>query len=487
MNTAPSTDIPEPQSSRECAYAFDDYLLVPANGYLLHSGQKVALNPRAFDVLTALVAAAGSVVSTQQLLLQVWRSRDVTDANLRVQVSTLRKLFEALSGARRYIDSVAGKGYCFVAPVQQRSLAAGGGEAPSIRAATTVAIPAATLDIVPAGTGYCALIGRKKALDDLQLLLRGQRFVSLVGPGGVGKTALACALIQRLSEAGLRQHIVDFSVPDNATLASLDVGLQASALADLYVLENCEFQIEQAAALAEALCVRAPRALVLAVSRESLLIRRETIYRLHPLALPDTSGLSMAEARHFPAVALFCMRVQQHAPAATLSNVQVPELIELCAALDGLPLALELAAARAARSDIGQLLSQCRAQPAASTPAAAHMARQQSMWHSLDWSFRRLTLCEQAALCRLAVFRGSFGYLSVSHALVCAGMPETQVLDTLQSLVTKSFLIVEPHPRQTLYRLLNSTRAFALERQPAHQAARGADRAPLQLLPLAST
>jgi predicted ATPase len=241
--------------------------------------------------------------------------------------------------------------------------------------------------------------------------------------------------------------------------------LPLAAAPSLLILENCEFDTDLAAALVQALARHHPGTPVLAVSRESLQLSRETVFRLPPLALPPRgAGLTLAEACRYASVQLFCSRARMHDDDFHVEDGDVPELIELCQALDGLPLALELAASNAAWRRHAELPP-----PALEPSPIPGAGRQQSMWQSLDWSFQRLGAHEQTALCRLSVFRSGFGLISVSCALTGCGLPESLVLPTLQALVAKSLVTVEHGPDFTLYRLLNSTKAYALERYVARR------------------
>jgi len=455
MTPADTAKTDQADGALPCAtasYAFDGFVLAPNQEGLFRDGERIALSARALDLLTILVRAAGTVVPRELLLRRVWHSGDIADANLRVQISILRKTLAERGGGLRHIDSVPGKGYCFVAHVQPAS--------PQRQEARPDDAAAPPSD--PAH----ALFGRADTLDELHELLRERGQVSLLGPGGVGKSALARALAARFSLPGAaRVALFDLALPPGAQEAP--DGADGADAPALVVLENCEYDGERAARLLQELALRWPAAPLLAVGRETLQIRRETVFRLAPLALPPRgAGLSLAEACRYAAVQLFCARARQGCPALHIGDEHVPDLIELCQALDGLPLALELAARRAVVCDVNELLKQAAAAPRANPGADAPQsdARAQSMWHALDWSFNRLSAREQMALCRLSIFRGSFGLISVSSALVGCGLPEALVLRTFQALVAKSLVVVERQADFTLYRLLNSTRAYALER-----------------------
>lgn len=443
MDTSTSSSASGAHSLIGSACEFDGYLLDPAARALSRDGLRVELNPRAFDLLLALVLAAGTVLSRDTLLRSAWHSADVTDANLRVQISTLRKALAEHGGGARHIDSVPGKGYCFVAQVRWV-------QAQAVHASHTTQ---------PSVEDHAMPLGRDDAVAHIAALLREKGLVTLAGTGGVGKSTVARAVAARFAAAGLRAVMLDLAQP------GADLALPFAAAPSLLILENCEFDADLAVALAQALARHHPGTPLLAVSRESLQMSRETVFRLPPLALPPRgAGLTLAEACRYPAVQLFCSRARVHCDGFDVDDGDVPDLIELCQALDGLPLALELAARNTAWRCYAELL------PSTPAPASDRSAgRQQSIWHSLDWSFQRLSAREQTALCRLSVFRSGFGMISVSCALTGCGLPESLVLPTLQALVAKSLVTVDHGPDFTLYRLLNGTKAYALERYVARR------------------
>lgn len=421
------------------SYAFDGYVLAPARNGLFRGDEQIALSAKSLDLLLTLVRAAGTVVPRERLLQAAWPGGDIDDANLRVQLSMLRKILAAHGDSRRHIDSVPGKGYCFVAQV---------------------CAAAATPSFDPPRD----LFGRAAAIDEISELLHARGQVSLVGAGGVGKSALARAVAARLAATGAAPVIL-FDLAEAPAAAEQETHAPAQEIGAepcLFLLENCEYDDSRTARLLQRLAQRRPGVPVLAVSRATLQLSRQTVYRLAPLPLPPRgAGMSLAEASHYAAVQLFCVRARSACPALQIGDRHVPDLIELCHALDGLPLALELAARHAMVCDFGKLLAQGAAAP---PPAAPGQPRAHSMWHTLDWSFDRLSAREQMALCRLSVFRDSFGLISVSSALVGCGLPEALVLPTLQALVARSLVMAERQGDFTLYRLLNSTRAYALER-----------------------
>lgn len=460
----PAASAPQPCAGADLAYAFDDYLLVPASGRLFRGGVAHVLKGRECEVLLALVKAAGTVVTRQQLFEQVWGAREVADTNLRVQIARLRRLLAEDGGTRRYIDSIAGQGYCFVAPVVQRHLAAGE------RASATAAADSADATLAPAPP----LLGRDDACEALVGLLRTQRRVTLCGGGGVGKSALAHAAIERLGSGRWRHaRLIDLS-----TRAGIDAAgqLRTAAASDwpeagqrprLIVLDHCEFDLDLAAAVVDAITAAAPRTMLLAVSRVALQTARETLYRLAPLEVaPAHAALSLAEARQVPAIALFCAHALRSDPRFRVGEADVADLVALCRALDGLPLAIELAARQTSLLTLSELRRQYQVHTAPERAwARPALARHQSMWDSLDWSYRRLAAIERQALCVLARFNHSVGLSCVCAALDDAGIAAPLRLAAMRALVANALVVAEQTGSVTVYGMLNTTRAFARARQ----------------------
>ena len=470
--------------------SFGPFSLVVSERLLTRDGAHVALGARALDTLIALVSRANEAVAKRDLIARVWPDVTVDEGSLRFHVAGLRKaLGDGVDGAR-YIATLPGRGYCFVAPVS-RSAANHVG-----RARIAAGFPGSGL-LPPR---LARMVGRADDILSVSAELVAERFVTVVGPGGVGKTTVAVAVAQELREAFsgnvLFLDLGALSDPETA-VTSLMALLGISARSDdpipslvayvrdkriLLVLDNCEHVIDAAASLAAHLARAAPQVHILATSREALRVEGERVHRLKPLAVPpEDASLVMAITATFPAVALFMERAAASGARLELRDADAATVARICRRLDGVPLAIELAAARVEAYGLQQtlaILDQRLTMLWLGQRSAPE--RQRSLQATLDWSFGLLSGPERLVLRRLAVFAGSFS-LEAALAVVASGTAgEAEVLAGIESLVAKSMLAAEPAGGAMRYRLLNTTRTYILDMQvedaelrPAGVAARG--------------
>lgn len=459
---------------------------------LLCDGQPVPLGGRAFDLLAALAAQPGELVEAELLVQRIWPGRVVEDNNLQVQVSVLRKLLGAEA-----IATVRGRGYQLVLEL---------GTAPAADAAAAPAMPAAA-DIPSRVLGNLPLqatplIGREEVLQTLRRLLQQHRLVTVTGPGGVGKTRLALAALAPSTAAPPPAAgtwlvelagLADSTPVAEAVARALGFSLAGLGAADdelldllrqralLLLLDNCEHRADEACRLLARLAQAAPQLQVLATSQVRLQFPGEQLLRLAPLPSPHEAQ-SAAEQRANPAVALFGARVAALDPGFDLAREGEPALADvtaICRALDGLPLALELAAARVPllglaglRERLGQPLALLQAGAPAGTPA-----RLRTLQAALEWSYALLGADEQRAFRRLGLSSGRLS-LPLAQALLAddepaaaAGSdepgPAAAALELLQGLLDRSLLAplpaAEDAPAGTppRVRLLDSARLFA--------------------------
>jgi predicted ATPase/DNA-binding SARP family transcriptional activator len=346
--------------------------------------------------------------------------------------------------------------------------------AASAPAEPSPSMPAAvTGGILPASV--TSLIGREAELASARQLLGRTRMLTLTGPAGAGKSRLALELA-RLEADRTSVWFVDLasvtsadrvaatvaavlgvpSAPDEETATAL-----ASALAierGILLLDTCERVLAGVADVASRVLRRCPGMRVLATSRRPLGITGEIAWPVPPLALPPPGASSRAEIVSFPAVALFCERAEAVRPAFVLADGNAADVAAICLALDGLPLALELAAARAdvltPAAILGRLQNRFDLLVEGGRDAAA---RQQTLRAALDWSFELLEPDQRRFFLRLGVFAGSFG---LDAAVTVAGEGFRDPLSLLSALVRHSMVAVAGDDR---YRLLDSLRAYAVE------------------------
>jgi predicted ATPase/DNA-binding XRE family transcriptional regulator len=329
-----------------------------------------------------------------------------------------------------------------------------------------------------------SFIGRDRELADVRALVESSRLVTLTGAGGCGKTRLALeAAAELLGRPGRGVWLVQLAaITDHDAVPTaicqvlgiaaqpgrpaLDTLLDALASqAVLIVLDNCEHLIGGCAKTAEALVRRCPRVHLVATSREPLGIGGEMIYRVPPLSLPGPSEAGLLAAESSDAVALFIERARAQGTGLSLEEQTAPQVISVCRRLDGLPLAIELAAARLRSLSLAALLDRLDQRFRLLTGGSrTALARQQTLGAAVDWSYSLLTGAEQLLLRRLPTFAESFD-LDAAEAVCAVGdVTAPDVAGLLGSLVDKSLVVAEPAGSSLRYRLLETIRQFAADR-----------------------
>ncbi|MBR0681878.1 hypothetical protein GXW74_15395 [Roseomonas eburnea] len=448
------------------ALRFGGFRLRPA-ARALHrlDGTKVRLGDRAFDILLALTARPGQVVGSQELFGIVWPGRFVEESNLRVHVAALRRALGDQGGAGRLIANIPGRGYAFLGEVVAEHASAGEAAAP----------PRGS---VPPPT---RLIGRDETVHAIAEDLRRRRLVTVTGAGGIGKTAVALAVAARIADAypdGV--HFLDLGgidrdaevVPQLASLLRLPIsdGDPLRGVLDhlrprrlLLVLDNCEHLVGAASRLAEEILATAPGLHLLATSREPLRAAGEWVHRLAPLDVPPQPLTTRAEELlRFSAVQLLVERVTACDAAFVLIEADMPLAAELCARLDGLPLAIELAAPRVAVLGLAAVLARLDERFRLLTNGRRNAAeRHRTLGAMIEWSHDTLTPAEQVAYRRLSVLRGAFTLEAGCRLAGEAAEEEGALAAIIGDLVEKSLLSVENRERERRYRMLESIRLHA--------------------------
>jgi predicted ATPase/DNA-binding winged helix-turn-helix (wHTH) protein len=454
------------------AISFGPFRLIATQRLLLEGDKPVRLGSRAFDILAALVERAGEVVGKDQLIAHAWPQTFVEEANLKFQINGLRRALGDGQRGQRYIVTVPGRGYNFVAPVQF--------EEPS-RALPPTARASSALNNLPSPSAR--IIGREQAVRALVSRLSRQRIVTIVGPGGIGKTTVALAVAERMTSA--YQHgvwLIDLAPLSDPSLVPSTVatvlGLESRAedplqglvawLRDsqmLLLLDNCEHLIDAAAGLAGAVVDGAPGVAILATSREPLGVTGERQHRLGPLGSPEpSSGLTAADAAAFPAVELFVERAAAIVEDFSLTDVNAPLVVEICRWLDGLPLAIEFAAPRVEVLGVEGLAARLDSLLLSGTRRRAAVPRHRTMRAVVDWSYGLLSADEQRFLRALAIFSGGFTVEAAAAVTMDAAGPHTDALDRLADLVAKSLIVADISGAEPRFRLLETTRAYAIEK-----------------------
>ncbi len=426
------------------------------------------MTPKAFSVLAYLVEHAGSLVRHDELLEAVWPDLIVEPQAVRKHVLAVRNALGDGAKGSRYIETVPKLGYRFVAPIS---------EIVSVR---SVGVKEAVHSSLPPQLDR--MIGREGEVAAFQAELLRERFVTIVGPGGMGKTTVAISVAHALAREFPDSAIfVDLAaIADTSLVVSVVAAAVGMAVHSydplpglvaflesrrlLVILDNCEHVISAAASLAERIYLSAPKVCILATSREPLRVEGEHVHQLTPLRSPDdTSNLTAAEALAFPAVQLLAERAAASGSRLNLTDEDARAVATICRHLDGIALALELAASRVAAHGVRgtaqlldlrfKLLWQGRrtAQP-----------RHQTLSAMLDWSYNLLEEQESRIFRQLSVFVGSFSLHDAQAAVGEVVADPGNLAEVLTNLVAKSLVSVQERASdRPRFRLLEVTRAFA--------------------------
>jgi predicted ATPase/DNA-binding winged helix-turn-helix (wHTH) protein len=448
-------------------YRFGSFELQLDERRLLRSGTPVPLEPRTFDVLVALVENAGHLVTKNELFDCVWGKVIVEEAALQVQVSALRKIL-----GRDAIRTVTGHGYRFVVDLAR--------DAPTAFEAGSVAGPRHN---VP--HPLTSFIGRESEIAELKSLLKTTRLLTLMGAGGCGKTRLAIEMAQSTLEqfpdgawhvelASLADpELVEQTVGTVFRIKEVPGKSRTTALTDhlapknlLLVLDNAEHVLATCAGLIGTVLSQCPTVTILVTSREALRIPGEMTYRVPSLSVPhqgqDTTHDQIIGCE---SVRLFVERAHLVRPhfAITLQNMRA--VASICRGLDGIPLAVELAAARV-RSMTAEEIEQRLDQRFSLLTSGSRIAlpRHRTLQAMIDWSHDLLSRPEQALLCRVSIFSGGWTLQAAEYVCADQEIDRSNVLPVLSSLVDKSFVIADEFEGATRYRLLETVRQYAWHR-----------------------
>ncbi len=444
---------------------------------LLADNRPVELGGRAFDVLMALIEARGAVVSKDALMQRVWPGRIVEENNLQAQISALRRVFAA---DRDLIHTIAGRGYQFTGEIRAASAT------PEPQATAGMPQQAATSSHPQTNLPepVTELIGRDAELANILDLSASHRLVTLAGAGGIGKTRLAIEVARHLlpksvdgvwlaelgplSDPGLVPVTVATALGVEVAEGVTSAERVAKALGPqrlVLLLDNCEHVIDAAAQMAEELLRANPEARVIATSRDPLRVEGEWIYPVPPLAVPTESTRESSDLLQYGAVRLFIERARAGVPHFSPNERAVATIAAICRRLDGIPLAIELAAARAGILDIEELASRLDNRFDLLTGGRrTAIPRQRTLRATLDWSYNLLPESERQILRRLSVFAGSFTLEAARSVAASAEITSSDVIDGMVNLVGKSLVAVDVGGSDLRYRLLETTRAYALEK-----------------------
>jgi predicted ATPase/DNA-binding winged helix-turn-helix (wHTH) protein len=465
--------IPGPEKT----YSFGPFRFDPLRRELRDANGAVHAGSRALQLLAVLLEHPGRLCSRDELVGRVWPDTVVEETSLRVHMSALRRILGDGQDAQRYITNVPGRGYSFVGEV----VAVAPTETPAPTTSATKPASPAPPSRLPARLNRP--IGRGQDIARVGEWLTSERLVSIVGAGGMGKTTVALAVAENLDASYAQGAVfVNLSALSDEQLLVVEVGqcfgldvargepwaALENALRDqqvLIVLDNCEHMIAASAVLVDRLLRACPRVRILATSREPLEAEGEWVLRLPPLEVPKADAdLTVADVLSYPAVQLFVDRARAAGARFELTEGNAREVRQLCEFLDGIPLAIELAAARVHGLGIHGLLHRLEdAFDLLTRGKRTAMSRHQTLHAVMDWSYELLTETERCVLQRLSVFRSAF---DLEAAIAVASSPTLsgqRVVEAVLDLCGKSLLVqqAEHDGGSPRHRLLYITRLFA--------------------------
>ena len=454
---------------------FGPFELSVSERVLRRDCEVLPLGSRALDILIHLSEHPGEVISKQELIDQVWPNVTVEEGSIRVHVAAIRKALGDGQFGNRYIANIKGRGYSFVGTVVPL---AGSTTSRNNKFQQQGRLPVRPL----------MMIGRETVVSEVRDKLRDERFITLLGPGGIGKTTIALAVGRAAAEEfGGKVHFVDLeSLIDprhvaGAVATSLGFALKSKdpslELVDLLrsqklliILDSCEHVIEAVALLAELLYQETEQVYLLATSRELLKVEGEHCCRVHPLDFPPDGSEQTANAvLRYPAVQLFVRRMAARSGNVVLTDEEASFVAEMCRKLDGIPLAIELGAGQVAalgiKNTVARLVSRLELLRLSHRTA---VPRHRTLKATLDWSYNLLSDAERIVLRRIAPFVGHFTLEGARYVAGELGVGTGEIFDAIAGLVEKSLMATRIDETQAQYRLLDTTRAYALEKLEEH-------------------
>ena len=467
-------------STNRWLFRFGDFELDAGAYELRRKGRRLRLARQPMDLLLLLVEHPRALVSREEIAKRLWKPGVFIDMDAGIHTAILR-IREALRDSAespRFVETVPGKGYRFVAAVTRLPTWSEGGYA-----GTPERSAPARRDNLP--SELTSFVGRRQALADVRKLVASSRLVSLIGTGGVGKTRLAVRLASELvhqyADGVWLVDLAPLTAPNLiAQTIAVNLGVRESADRSerealfqfcrtrslLLVLDTCEHLLDGCAEIAETLLRSAPQLQILATSREPLRVPGETVYQVPSLSLPDASAsLSEDALTRFEATQLFVERARASLMQFRPATDEVPAIIGICRRLDGIPLAIELAAAHVAALPPAEIEARLKDRFRLLAGSRTTVTRQRTLEAAIDWSYQLLSGAERRLFGRLSTFAGSCSLEAAAAVCGGDGIEVSVTGELLSALVGKSLVVLEPGSGgQQRYRLLETMRHYAHER-----------------------
>ena len=448
-------------------YDIGPFRLDPEAEVLTQAGTPLPLGPRAVAVFTALVERSREFVSKDRILAVAWPGVVVEEANLAVQISTIRRVLARVPGGERWIETLPRRGYRFLGPVTP------------VDSRSHVSDESSRSNLPKTSTSF---IGRQREQAEIASLWLNTRLITIVGTGGIGKTRLALQVaanvlpdypdgvwfvdLAPLQEAqqvvsAVAQVLNVGSDPRQPLVDTLCRQLRSRRL--LLLFDNCEHLVEACAQFAAALLPRAPGVAILATSREPLQLASEQLYPLAPLSLPGPAPEPIT-LMEFEAVQLFYARARAIAPRFEPDDEGARSVAAICRRLDGIPLAIEMAAVRAPLLGAVALAAKLDESFRLLTLGRRDaLPRQQTLRATLDWSYGLLAEPERVVFRRLGVCASGFTLEAAAAIAADDVIDGFEVVDLLSQLVGRSLVVANVDAAPGRYSYLGTTRAYAIE------------------------